>query len=59
MPLLRRKAEEVELVRLGEEKAPGRPHCSLPGGLRELISRNGYQLFTLTNSDRTRGNELC
>jgi len=29
-PLLRRQAEGAGFVQLGEEKAPGRPHCSLP-----------------------------
>ena len=35
-PLLRGKAERVEAVQPGEEKAPGRPYSSLPvlkGGL--------------------------
>ena len=37
---------------LGEEKAPGRPHCSLP----VLKGAGRYQLFTWSNNDRTRGN---
>ena len=30
------------LVKLGEEKAPGRPHCSLPVLEGSLQSRRGY-----------------
>ena len=40
-----------------EEKAPGRPYCSLPvpGGACE---RAGEGLFTRASSDRTRGDDF-
>jgi len=34
--LLRRQAERVGVVQTGEEKASGRPHCSLPVLKQEL-----------------------
>jgi len=54
-PLLWRQAEGAEPVELGQEKAPGRPHCGLPV-LERSLSAGGDQLFTLFNSDSTRKN---
>jgi len=49
-----RKGERAGAVKPGEEKAPGRPYCSLsvPEG---ACKRAGEGLFTRAWSDRTRG----
>jgi len=54
-PLLRGQAETAGAVQPGEEKAAGRPYCSL--SVHEGASkRAGEGLFTRACSDRTRGN---
>jgi len=53
--LLQRHAERLGVVQPGEQKAPGKPYCSLPvpeGAYKKV--REGR--FTRLCSDRTRGN---
>lgn len=54
-PLLWRKDQGTGLGLLGEEKAPGRPHCSFPV-VKGNFQEGGEWLFTWTNSDRIRWN---
>jgi len=49
------KAERVGAVQPGEEKALGRPYCSLPVP-EEAYKRAGEGLFTRACSDRPRDN---
>ncbi|KAK4807195.1 hypothetical protein QYF61_024315 [Mycteria americana] len=46
------KAERVGVIQPGEEKAPGRPYCSISGAYK----KDGDTLFTKACSDRTRSN---
>ena len=50
--LLRRKVEGARFVQPGEEKALGKPHCGLP----DLKGREGDQLFTQSDRNRTKRN---
>jgi len=56
-PLLWREAEGDGLVQSGEEKAAGRPHCSLtiPKGSLQI---RGKSTFYIGNSNRTRENSF-
>jgi len=54
-PLLRGKAERVGAVQPGEEKAVGRPYCSL-SPLKGAYKKDGDRLFSRACCNRTRGN---
>lgn len=54
-PTLMGKAESVQVAQPGEEKRPGRPHCSL--SVPEWgLKKEGDRLFNRTCSDGIRGN---
>lgn len=54
-PSLMGKAEGIQALQPGEEKAPGRPHCSLSVPTWGL-KKEGERLFNRTCSDGIRGN---
>lgn len=54
--LLWRQAEDVGLVKLGEETALGRIHCGLPVLPPGANTQETVSLFTWIDSDRTRDN---